>query len=600
MRIRKTTGGLTVNAVAGSYVVLLGLDIRNDMRRGLRGFGIQRTDKDEDETYWMSGTKVFESIEPQPAPGRQYSSLFHPFQSFQWADYTAKPGRSYTYKIVALYGSPGALEQRSSVEVSVTTEAIQGEEHTIHFNRGSPATQEYARRFQNKSPSKAGPEAYEWLSRGLIEGIIAFIERAKNKQFGLQGAFYEFQWPTVLNALREAKGRGVKVSIVFDDIKNKTGPRAKNEKAIAKSRLKAVTKSRRNGTLMHNKFLVLTRNGKPEAVLFGSTNLTENGLFGHANCTHVVENEKIAAKYLAFHDKLTKDPETARGNTYKTWTIDQTPAPAKLFIEGMAPVFSPRANLDALNWYGDLAGSAKDGLFMTFAFGMNNTFRAVYGEDDSVLRFGLMEKEWNGKGKDAQIAAIRKLQARPNVTIAIGNRIPLNNFDQWLQELDRITGHVHVQWVHLKFMLVDPLSKQPVVVTGSANFSEASTNKNDENMLVINGNTRVADIYLGEYMRLYAHYAFREAVKIFLDQHPHAKPEDMRQGFLLEDSDWTQTYFDPEDRSARMARRLYFANGSIAGSAGRRARPRKRISQARHPAPAKPRARKSPRPLHSR
>jgi hypothetical protein len=41
-----------------------------------------------------------------------------------------------------------------------------------------------------------------------------------------------------------------------------------------------------------------------------------------------------------------------------------------------------------------------------------------------------MEKEWNGKGKEAQIAAIRKLQARSNVTIAIGNRIPLNNFDQ--------------------------------------------------------------------------------------------------------------------------------------------------------------------------
>jgi hypothetical protein len=51
-------------------------------------------------------------------------------------------------------------------------------------------------------------------------------------------------------------------------------------------------------------------------------------------------------------------------------------------------------------------------------------------------RFGLI-KEWNAKGKDAQIAAIRKLQAPSNVTIAIGNRIPLNNFDQWLQELDR-------------------------------------------------------------------------------------------------------------------------------------------------------------------
>ena len=40
---------------------------------------------------------------------------------------------------------------------------------------------------------------------------------------------------------------------------------------------------RSNGTLMHNKFLVLTRNDKPVAVLFGSTNLTLNGLFGHAN-----------------------------------------------------------------------------------------------------------------------------------------------------------------------------------------------------------------------------------------------------------------------------------------------------------------------------
>jgi len=146
--------------------------------------------------------------------------------------------------------------------------------------------------------------------------------------------------------------------------------------------------------------------------------------------------------------------------------MEQTPAPATEFVAGMAPVFSPRANLDALNWYGDIAGSAKDALFMTFAFGMNDTFREVYGKDDLVLRFGLMEKEWNGKGKDAQIAAIRKLQTRSNVIIAIGNRIPLNNFDQWLGELDRITGQVNVQWIHLKFMLVDPLSNKPIVVTG--------------------------------------------------------------------------------------------------------------------------------------
>jgi phosphatidylserine/phosphatidylglycerophosphate/cardiolipin synthase-like enzyme len=111
-------------------------------------------------------------------------------------------------------------------------------------------------------------------------------------------------------------------------------------------------------------------------------------------------------------------------------------------------------------------------------------------------------------------------------------------------------------------MLVDPLSENPLVVTGSANFSEASTKTNDENMLVIKDNTRVADIYLGEYMRLYSHYAFREAVKIFLEKNPGAKPEDMTQAFLIEDRDWTAPYFDPRDSSARMARRLYFAGGN--------------------------------------
>jgi phosphatidylserine/phosphatidylglycerophosphate/cardiolipin synthase-like enzyme len=566
MRKRVSKSGLTVNAVAGSYVVVLGLDVSEAKRKGLRGFAIKRTDKTADESYWMTGMKTFESVEPHPAPGGQYSSLIHPIQSFQWSDYSAKPGNSYTYTVVAMYGPAKALTRGATIDVSVQTEPIEGSEHTIHFNRGSVATQEYARRFQNLPPTplkkggpSAGQAAFDWLSRGLVEGIVKFIQRATGSSYGLKGCFYEFQSPVVLDELRKAKGRGVDVSIVFDDIDNTTGPHKLNEDAIAAAKIKTITKPRQNGTLMHNKFLVLTKGKDPVAVLFGSTNLTLNGLYGHANCTHVVEKAEIAAKYLDFYKKLFTDPETVRGNTYKRWTIDQTPAPASKFIEGMAPVFSPRANLDALNWYGDLAGAAKDALFMTFAFGMSDVFRTVYSRTDDVLRIGLMEKEWNGANKDAQIAAIRKIQALPNVVIAIGNKIPLNGFDQWLGEMEKIDSKAHVLWVHLKFMLVDPLSDHPVVVTGSANFSGASTTTNDENMLVIKNNTRVADIYLGEYMRLYSHYAYREAVAIFLERHPNAKPEDLTQVFLIEKGDWTADAFNPKDRTGRRARRLYFA-----------------------------------------
>ena len=108
-----------------------------------------------------------------------------------------------------------------------------------------------------------------------------------------------------------------------------------------------------------------------------------------------------------------------------------------------------------------------------------------------------------------------------------------------------MTGlNTNVRYVHNKFMLIDPLSDDPTVVAGSANFSEASTNKNDENMVITRGNTRVADIYLGEFMRLYTHHAFRESLK-WRDRDEPPKP--------LRTDDWWRDYFGNTERSVRRA-----------------------------------------------
>jgi len=71
-----------------------------------------------------------------------------------------------------------------------------------------------------------------------------------------------------------------------------------------------------------------------------------------------------------------------------------------------------------------------------------------------------------------------------------------------------------VQYVHTKVLLIDPLSDAPVVVSGSANFSMASTRTNDENMLVLRGEgaRRVAGMYLVEFLRVFTHFAPRDAV----------------------------------------------------------------------------------------
>ena len=48
MRVRKTHHGLAVQAIAGTHVVLLAMDMRKEQCPGHMGFAIHRTDHTED------------------------------------------------------------------------------------------------------------------------------------------------------------------------------------------------------------------------------------------------------------------------------------------------------------------------------------------------------------------------------------------------------------------------------------------------------------------------------------------------------------------------------------------------------------------------
>ena len=103
MRLQRSQDGLTVNAISGTHVVMLGHDLSEAARKGCLGFAVQREDHTENERYWMSGTKTFEKTDPHLGPGGQVSTRQHPCQSFQWADYSAKERHDYTYRVVALH-----------------------------------------------------------------------------------------------------------------------------------------------------------------------------------------------------------------------------------------------------------------------------------------------------------------------------------------------------------------------------------------------------------------------------------------------------------------------------------------------------------------
>jgi phosphatidylserine/phosphatidylglycerophosphate/cardiolipin synthase-like enzyme len=551
MRQQVRGNGLILQAVAGTYVVTLGWDIEPEsLKAGLLGFAVQRVDHTENETHFMRGMKSFPNTTPQVPPGGTASSHDQPIQSFQWADYAAKPDHSYTYTLIPMHGQPGALTDGPQLSVDIKTESELDGTHSIFFNRGAIASQEYARRFQNKKPSVVGQAAYDWLSRGLIESIIAFIKKATGPGFALRVAIYEFQWPAILDALREVAAQGADVQVLFDAIENANeDPVHPNEEAIATAKIDAFCQGITKGKIMHNKFVVLLQDGQPVEVLTGSTNYTENGLFGHLNCSHIVNDRDVAAKYLGYWTELQKNLELA---DLRTFNNDNTPAPDNPPPPGTMEVYSPQSGAATLKRYGEISDSAKRALFMTFAFGMNKAFVPVYMQEDEVLRFALTDKEGSGKGAEQARETITQIRALRNAVIAVGQNITMNEFDRWLKEISGVQAKENVRWVHTKFMLADPLSDDPVVITGSANFSDASVSTNHENMLVIRGDTRVADIYLGEFMRQFSSFAFRDAAASKGGDVENFRPQD-----LITDNSWIRRY--EVAGSSGALRRLYFS-----------------------------------------
>lgn len=559
MRKTQSKDGLKVVAVTGTYVVIMGFDLKREECAGLLGFSIHRTDPEGIDARFLEGMKTFRETDPGFPSGATYPSDKQPFQSFQWADYSAEPGKTYIYTITALKGSPRDLTEFKSVSIKVTTESPASGNHDVYFNRGVAASQEYVRRFGDRRPEDVQNEqAFIWLSRGLYEAMTAFVEDCLPGKHQLRISAYELNYEPFLMVLREAANRGVDIRIIFDA--RKSQPQKSNREAIAavdaqrpdlQIKIGDLCSERKTNPsyISHNKFMVKIEDGTATSVWTGGANFSDGGIFGHSNVAHVVEEPAVADLYLKYWQAM-KDGDP--GASELAPIVDQlTPLPSLPPPGGTSAIFSPRKGLGALSWYADLAKAAKEGLFMTFAFGINDVFKDVYRTAKAPFRLALLEaatrplKKGSQELKDEE-EAIQKLRNMPENTFAIGSLIATNKIDGWVKE--RLSGlNGNIDYIHNKFMLVNPLSDNPIVIAGSANFSDASTKQNDENMVVVVGNTRVADIYLGEFMRLYSHHAFRELLAWRKADDP-PKP--------LRVDDWWTTYFGNTPQSAR---RRFFA-----------------------------------------
>lgn len=575
MRFRsQISEGYRVYAVAGTNTVSFGIDATEADTRGLLGFAVERIDISEDERYYLQGFKVFPSVIPQPGEGTVVSTHGHPVQSFVWDDFTAKDGRPYQYVFHPLKGKPKKLDRSAQpISIAVKTEPLFSKgEHDIFFNRGVASSQAYARQFGNRKPSELPPaqrrRALEWLSRSLDNAMLKFIAQARSGDT-LLGCFYEFRYRPVADALRRALERGVELRLIVDAKLNggtdadgaalPNFPRDENLQMLEAARIPrecAILREAKPNEIAHNKFMLLAKGpgAEPAEVWTGSTNISEGGIHGQTNVGHWLRNREVAAHFKAYWDVLAADPgskgpgdDSRRKNREFRESVERlltTPAGEAEIPRGTTPIFSPRSGSAVLEMYARLVDEATRLSCITLAFGIGDSFKELLEDNDaqSHLAFFLLEKE--DRPNPQSTKPFVALDARNNVYKAWGSFLK-DPIYQWTRETNALTLGLnqHVSYIHSKFLLRDPLGTDPIVVTGSANFSKASTNDNDENMLVIRGDTRVADIYFTEFNRLFNHYYFRSIQEVTREREAAGdRALDDQTLFLAEDDGWIARY----------------------------------------------------------
>jgi phosphatidylserine/phosphatidylglycerophosphate/cardiolipin synthase-like enzyme len=533
-----------VKAYAGTNGVLLAIDLAEPRRKGLLGFAIE---KQQGSKPWLF---LFNSL---TFPGKAHTfPQFHatpsdtaPLQKFRWADYAVNPGVTIHYRVHLAYGTADAPQLGEFLEVTLTTDNGLPAGQSVIFNRAVAASQAFQRKFADldallsankKLPIEEWPDApRQWLENGLLTRLLGFIERAEDGRWALDIAIYEYQLKVIVDAVNAAFERGVKVRVLYHAQPDEDTT-ALNEASLEK--IPAANKRGRvTHNIFHNKFMVLSRldaagQHQPEAVLCGSTNFTPNGVYRQANVVHVLDDARIGASYLQTFEQVWADP-TDVGAT-REWLTENNPMqPEQALFAG----FSPRSGQGDLREFVDIINAAKKDLLFVTAFALpDEVLNALLGlPHDDVLRYGLQNTVSSITGfhadRTAQFAATALLNT---------------GLEGWLKE--NMKGQKGRLLVHTKAIVVDFTSDAPTIISGSHNLSEAASNGNDENYLIIRGDTDLADRYGLELLRFYEHYRFRYfAKKLALKQ---VRP-------LAADDSWTDDYYLEGD--LRMLSRLRFA-----------------------------------------
>jgi phosphatidylserine/phosphatidylglycerophosphate/cardiolipin synthase-like enzyme len=569
----------------GDHTCLVWLPSDQQPIQKCRGFAIQRIRKastGKEQTDYLHGFVGFtdkDTLDPKN-PG-----LFKPLQRFMWWDYLIDPGDIVQYSVIPVTGEDkDHLSLNTGLASSLTEKMTITGQCTGHisayFNKGIVAAQ-WVSRAMDKEPKKSSiqnliktlndplRDALSGLLRPEITSLLADAKKAGGKIYAL---LYELNDPELINAL-VAFGQDCNLILGNGAFKPPDNDENKAVRAQLKSKIRVYDRIVTSGHFAHNKVVVVCdAAGKPLRVLTGSTNWTSSGLCTQANNGLIVDDPEVAQDYLDAWNRI-----HAAGNGFPPNLITANSTAKTFAVDGcsVTPWHVPTSHAQDLDYARKLINGAKEGiLFLFFNPGTfqpddtpekwtllqnvlnrhhqeNNAYynpnlyiKGVVNQDIPYLTTDTPPKapKTGPKVKKVPVASMDPTAAAHPVALYSNGveapdrlshdvLVPDNikqQFHDWEKELLR-AGIVNI---HSKVIVLDPFGQNPVVMTGSHNLGFKASSKNDDNLIIIEGNGALAAAYAINIIAIFQTYRWNSYVE--------AHRQDPKEWHGLEDDDTWQ------------------------------------------------------------
>jgi len=565
----------------GDHTCLVWLPSDHQTIKNCRGFTIKKIRNGAAPVYLHSFVG-FSDKDQLPADTWQW-----PLQRYMWWDYLVDPGDVVQYSIVPVVGpDKDHLELAEDLASPETEEMkITGQDTphiSAYFNKGIVAAQ-WVSRAMDKEPkrskianlvTKPNDPMRVALSGLLRPQILGLLKEAKNSNAKIYAALYELNDPELIKALVDLGGN---CNLILGNGAFKPPSHDENAKVRAqlkKTKIHVYNRIVSSGHFAHNKVVVFCdASGKPQKVLTGSTNWTSSGLCTQANNGIIIDDPEVAQDYLDAWNRI-----HAAGNGFPPTLINANSTAKTFTVDGcsVTPWHVPTSHAQDLDYARKLINAAKEGiLFLFFNPGtfqpddepekwtlLQNVLNRHHEENNAYYDPDLYNKgvvnqdipylttdDVKKKGKkppsqamdpthSAHPVALYSSGIEPPTRLGHDVLVPANiktQFGPWEKELLR-AGIVNI---HSKVIVLDPFGEHPVVMTGSHNLGFKASSKNDDNLIIIEGNGALAAAYAINIIAIFQMYRWNSYVE--------AHRKDPKSWHGLEDNDsWQASYMQTD------------------------------------------------------